>query len=119
MAQFMLLLHEHPEIESESASPEQIQSIIAEYVAWREGLAAKNQLIGGEKLADEGGRILRRVDGKVQVTDGPYAEAKEIMGGYFAIEAQDYSAAVEIAQSCPHLKYGSRIELRQIDQVHV
>ena len=52
--------------------------------------------------------------GKPRVTDGPFIEAKEVIGGYFAIEAADYDEAVRLSSDCPHLKYGGRIELREI-----
>jgi len=66
----------------------------------------------------EGGKHLSMAGGEIRVTDGPYAEVKEALGGYFAIKATDYDEAVEIAKSCPHMTYGSRIEVRQIDEVH-
>ena len=47
--------------------------------------------------------------------DGPYSEAKEVMGGFFVIEAADYDEAVKISSDCPHLRAGRRIELRQVD----
>jgi len=112
-----LLLHEQPSTDLEAASAEEIQAIIAEYTAWRDGLVQRGQFVGGEKLTDEGGKSLVLVDGQVQVTDGPYAEAKEVMGGYFVISANDYAAAAKIAETGPHLKYGGRIELRQIDEI--
>jgi hypothetical protein len=61
---------------------------------------------------------LRTHDGKVSVTDGPYSESQEILGGFFMIEAADYDEAVEIARTCPHLGKGKRIEVRQVDEVH-
>ncbi|MEM7051440.1 MAG: YciI family protein [Acidobacteriota bacterium] len=117
MAQFMLILHDRP-ADFSDVSAEEIQSIVGEYVAWRQRLEGQGRLIGGEKLADEGGRQLSLVDGGVRVTDGPYSEAKEIVGGYFTIAAEDYDEAVELCRDCPHLKYGERIELRRIDDVH-
>ena len=51
----------------------------------------------------------------LRVTDGPFAEAKEVIGGYFTIEAADYNEAVEICSDCPHLTYGGRIELREVE----
>ena len=57
-------------------------------------------------------------DGKISVTDGPYSESQEILGGFFMIEAVDYGEAVEIARTCPHLGEGKWIEVRQVDQVH-
>lgn len=117
MAQYMLLLHEDPSGFAQ-ATPEEIQSVIGEYVAWREKLASEKRLVGGEKLKDEGGRHLVMRDSAVVVTDGPFAEAKEVLGGFFMIEASSYDQAVEIAKTCPHLKYHGRIELREVDSVH-
>lgn len=117
MPNFMLLLHEQP-FDFNQVSAEEMQSIVAEYSAWRERLVANNQLMGGEKLKDEGGKILQRHDGQLKVTDGPYSEAKEILGGYFTIKAADYAEAVSISESCPHLTFGGRVELREIDEIH-
>lgn len=52
------------------------------------------------------------------MVDGPYSEAKEVIGGYFAIEAADYDEALDLCRDCPHLKYGERIELRRVDDIH-
>ena len=117
MPKYMLLLHEDP-ASYDGASPEDLQKIIGEYVSWREGLMARGQLVDGQKLRDEGGRELSLVDGEVRVVDGPYSEAKEVMGGYFTIQAADYDEAVEISKGCPHLVYGKRIELRAIDEIN-
>ncbi|MCG8435072.1 MAG: YciI family protein [Gammaproteobacteria bacterium] len=116
MAKFMLLLHETP-MDFDGISPEEIQKIIGEYSAWSENLAAKNQLVGGHKLKDEGGRHLSQADGKLRIVDGPYSEAKEVLGGFFIIEAADYNEAVKISEDCPHLKFGGRIELREVDPI--
>ena len=114
MTQFMLLLHEQP-ADFSDVSPEEIQAIIAKYDAWRDSLSERGLLMGGQKLADEGGRWLRRGQDALSVVDGPYTEAKEIIGGYFIIAADDYDQAVKIAGECPHLDFGGRIELRAID----
>ena len=111
---YMLLLHDKTTSEM-ALSPEEIQAVIGEYMAWRDQLAAEGLLIGGEKLADEGGKHLKNVGGEIRVTDGPFAEVKEALGGYFAIKADDYEEAVEISKGCPHLKFGGWIELREID----
>lgn len=117
MSQFMLLLHDNPQ-EFAGVSPEQIQGIIAEYSAWREQLQGDGRLAGANKLADEGGRWLTSEDDEVRVIDGPYSEANEVIGGYFIIEAVDYDEAEQISRGCPHLRYGGRIELREIDAIH-
>ena len=74
---------------------------------------AKVQPALGHKLRDGEGRVMRKDGGSLKVSDGPFAEAREVMGGLFVIEAANYAAAVEIARDCPHLDYGT-IELREI-----
>ncbi len=117
MAQFMLLLHESP-TDFADLSPDEIQRVLGEYTAWRENLAAQGKLAGGLKLKDEGGRRMTRNGDGVRVVDGPFAEAKEVVGGFFLIEAADYDEAVEISRSCPHLVYDQCIELREVDPIH-
>lgn len=117
MAEYMLLLHEDPSGFAE-VSPDEIQKVIGEYVAWRSHLAESGRLAGGKKLRDEGGRWLTKENGKVRIIDGPFSEANEVIGGYFMITASDYDEAVEISRDCPHLKYGGRIELREVEPTH-
>ena len=114
MPEYLLLLHEQPS-DFAGFSPEDFEKVIGEYIAWRHKLEAEGKFAGGQKLRDEGGRHLAGWNGDFRVTDGPYAEAKEVIGGLFAIKADDYEKAVEIARECPHLKYGGRIELREIE----
>ncbi|MEM1177780.1 MAG: YciI family protein [Acidobacteriota bacterium] len=116
MANYMLLLRDEPSA-FEGLGPEDFQGIIARYTAWSDALAAKGQLVDGNKLVDGVGRVLRSGDGAVRVIDGPFAEAKEIIGGYFTITAGSYDEAVEIARGCPHLDYGS-VEIREVDEEH-
>ena len=71
----------------------------------------------GGLLPTSKGASVRLANGKITVTDGPYAEAKEVIGGYYLIAASDYAAAVKISEGCPHLKYGGRIEVREIEQM--
>ncbi len=118
MASFMFLLHDNTSM-PEDLSAEDVQGVIEEYLAWRKEVANEGKLIGGEKLTDDGGRHLAMSDGGIRVTDGPYAEIKEALGGYFAIKAADYDEAIEIAKTCPHIKYGTKIEVRQIDEINL
>lgn len=113
MPSYMMLLHETPP-DFSGFSAEDIQNVINEYKNWRNGIAAQGKLLGGAKLRDEGGRHLSGANGDFRVTDGPFAEAKEVIGGYFTIEAADYDEAVELCRTCPHLTYGGRIELREV-----
>lgn len=114
MSQYMLLLHESTTGFAD-LSAEDIQQIIGEYVAWSNSLAEQGKLIGGEKLKDEGGKSLSIQNGSLRVTDGPFAESKEVIGGYFTISADNFDEAVDLAGTCPHLKYGGRIELREVE----
>ena len=77
---------------------------------------ASEQLVGGEKLAVGRVRHIRLRDGKPLSSDGPYAEAKDVVGGYFVIEAKDDAEADSIARDCPHLWNATNwVELRPID----
>jgi hypothetical protein len=117
MPNFLLLLHQKPS-RFQDMAPEEIQKILGSYMAWREALVKRNQMRAGEKLTNDGGRQLRTRDGNVSVTDGPYSESQEILGGFFMIEAANYDEAVEIAKTCPHMGEGKWIEVRQVDAVH-
>ena len=114
MAQFILMLHENPAMFAE-LTPEEMQQVVARYGAWGKALAEKGHYVGGHKLTDEGGRQMRKAKGALGVTDGPYSEAKEVIGGLFIVEASDYDAAVALAADCPHLDKGW-IEVRRIDR---
>ncbi len=116
MTQFILLLHQSSNPPGDM-SPEQIQAVVGEYRAWSEKIGAAGKLAGGQKLTNDAGKVMRRADGGVAVTDGPFGESKEVIGGYFLINAGDYAEAAEIAESCPHIGFGGAIELRQIDEM--
>jgi hypothetical protein len=118
MASFMLLLHRSADTSRRLAgSPSDFTAITREYMDWADRTRAEGHLKGGNKLQDEAGKILRSQSGRVSLTDGPYAESKEILGGFFLISAADYAEACQIAQGCPHLKYGSHIEVRQVQEL--
>jgi len=115
MPKFMLLLHDSPS-QARRIAPGDMAKVLGEYRAWSEKLRAAGQYDDGNKLADDAGRIMRPgKDGGISVTDGPFAETKELLGGYYIVVAPDYDAAVEIARGSPHLKYGGRIEVRRVD----
>lgn len=114
MAKFMFLLYDMPG-EFAKVSPEQMQKIVEEYYGWAGKLGAEGLLAGGERLREEGGKVITRKGDSIQVMDGPYSETKEVVGGIFLINAPDYATAVSIAKTCPHVKYGPKIEVREID----
>jgi hypothetical protein len=110
----MLLLHDNPN-EFAGHGPKQMESVIAEYRAWGERLAAEGRLVASHKLTEEGGRHVAKRGTEILVTDGPFAEAKEVLGGYYIVKAAGYDEAVEIAKSGPHLRYNGRVEVRKVD----
>ncbi len=112
MPDFLLLLH-RPAGPPPALSADAAAAMTKDYTGWR----AEGRLKGGEKLTNDAGRVMRAAAGRSIVTDGPYAESKELLGGFFLIAAADYDEACRIAESCPHLKYGGGIEIRQIDIV--
>jgi hypothetical protein len=109
MPQFVLLLRDEGMF-PDNVSPEEIQQIIQRYTQWKEKVRGS-----GQKLYDGEGRVVVRKDGGVSVTDGPYVESKEVLGGYFLLEAQDYDTVSKLVEDCPHLDYGS-IEIRRIER---
>ncbi len=117
MANFVLLLHQSPKMLG-NVSPDEIQKIIAKYSAWREELIKNNKMKAGIKLSNDGGRHMRVQGEKISVTDGPYSESQEVLGGLFMIEAADYDEAIAIARTGPHLVGGNWIEVRQVEFAH-
>jgi hypothetical protein len=113
MEKFLILLHSDPKTWA-SLSPVEAQKALEKFVGWRMKLQDKGILLGSAKLADEPGKVLRG-RGMIRVTDGPYSETKEVLGGYFMVEAANYEEAGKIAQECPGLEYNCTIELRQVD----
>jgi len=114
MSQYLLLLYDNP-ANWKNFSPADMQKAIEKYMAWRAKLQNQGILRGGQKLADDVGKVLRSGNPAVRVTDGPYSETKEVLGGYFLLEAPDYPTAVKASRDCPHLEYGGTIEVRQVD----
>jgi hypothetical protein len=113
MPQYMLLLHDSGTFPADM-SPEDMQAVIQRYISWRKRVEAGGHKVGGHKLRDGDGRVMRRAGDATKVTDGPYAEAREVIGGLFIIEAQSYDEVVTLSRDCPHLDFGT-IEIREIE----
>jgi hypothetical protein len=77
MPNYMLFLHED-QGQFEGRSQDEMMRVIKEYGAWATRMREEKRFVGGEKLADNTGKVLRSKNGKLVVTDGPYAESKEI-----------------------------------------
>jgi hypothetical protein len=116
MNQYLLILRDDPAV-FHQMSPQQIQQVFAKYVAWRTQLQEAGRLAGGNKLEDGTGRVLNAGPSSgMRITDGPFAESKEVIGGYFMISAESYEDAVELCRDCPHLEYGA-IEVRRVEKM--
>lgn len=107
MAKYMFVYRDPAEQKS-PPSPEQMQSFLAMWGEWFQKHAAAI-VDGGDGLLPSG-KVLH---GDGTVSDGPYVEAKEVIGGYSVIQADSYDAAVAIARECPIAKIGGAIEIRE------
>jgi hypothetical protein len=95
-------------------SPAQLQKVVSDWMAWFERLKAEGKCTGGHPLGEEG----KVVSGKQRtVADGPFAESKEAIGGYFYLTVADESEALEIAKQCPGLEFGAVVEVRPVADV--
>jgi hypothetical protein len=95
-----------------SLSPAELQETMSRFMAWFQQLSAAGTLKAGQPLLNDA-RIVSGKNGRT-VADGPFAESKEAVGGYFLIKASSFDEAVAIAQQCPTLEYGSVVEVRPI-----
>jgi len=109
MPQYMLLLYDNS-ASMQRLSPEEMQKATEKYMAWRKLPFTKD----GQRLAGDPGRVIRLEGGKPRVSDGPYGETKEILGGYYTIEAANYEEAVQRSLTNPHVEYSGTVEIRQV-----
>jgi hypothetical protein len=109
MPQYMLLLHADPSGWGK-LSPDEMQKATEKYVTWSKRPFTKDN----QRLAMDPGRVIRSHHGKPSAGDGPYSETKEVLGGYYVIEAADYDEAVKLALGHPHVEYGNTVEIRQL-----
>jgi len=115
MGQYMLILHQVPNKDVDLPR-EKMLEVTKRYMSWADCLRAKGQIAGGERLSAGGVRLVKLKDGKPVVSDGPYAELKDVVGGYFVIEAKNQAEAESIAKDCPHVAIAATnwIEIRPI-----
>jgi len=92
--------------------PEELRKIMARFAEWMDGMAARG-LVEATNGLELSGKVLRGRRG-ASITDGPYAEAKEVIGGYVLISAGGLEEAVEAARACPGLDFGMAVEVRPI-----
>jgi hypothetical protein len=104
----MLLLRDNREVWSK-LGPEEMQKAVEKYFAWRK----KPFVLDGKGLNAETGRVLRKKNGNVNVTDGPFSEGREVFGGYYTIEAASFDEAIQLSMDHPHMDFGG-IEIREV-----
>ena len=111
--QYILLLHAN-EAGFAQMTPEQQQQGLAAYMAYSEALTKAGVIKGSNRLRPVAtATTVRIVDGKTQVLDGPYADTKEQLAGYFLIDVPDLDAALSWAARCPGASHGT-VEVRPI-----
>jgi len=94
------------------ATPEQKQTQMEKWLAWFKQLGAEGVIKDPGHPLEFTGKVIR--GNQKVVTDGPYAEAKDLVGGYIVIEAEDLAHAAEISKGCPILEAGGSVEVRPI-----
>ncbi len=109
MANFMLIFRGGG---SPGDSPEQMQQHMQKWFAWFDGLTKSGVYKGQGAPLEQGGKVLRGA--RKTVSDGPYAEAKDLVGGYAIVEAKDLDGAVEIARGCPIYEKDGAVEIRPV-----
>ena len=97
------------------ASPEQIQQWMKQTMDWINSIAAKNKFVSGTGLPFDEARVITKKDAKAIVTNGPFGDIKETIGGFIVVRAESVEEAVEFAKGCPVLQgEGNSMEIRRI-----
>jgi hypothetical protein len=93
-------------------SPEETQTVTSNWMAWFKRLTEQGKAVAGHPL-EAAGKVVSGKNGRV-VSDGPFAESKEAIGGYFMLHVNSIDEAVAIAKDCPGLPYGIKVEVRAV-----
>ena len=107
---YALLIHERPGA-YDGVEAQERAAITAEYVA----LLTDPRIVGGERLQPAAtATTVRLAAGELLLTDGPFADTKEVFGGYYLVEAPDLDSALELAGRIPALRFGGSVEVRPL-----
>ncbi|GAA5124420.1 YciI family protein [Pseudonocardia adelaidensis] len=111
---YMLLIYGSQDVQPRT--PEEGQRIMDEYWAYEKAVADAGVRIASDALqgVETATTVEVRDDGERVVTDGPFAETREVLGGYYLLDVPDLDAALDWAARCPGAQHGSRIEVRPI-----
>lgn len=108
-----LLLFRHPQ-DGPEPTPAEMERILGQWMAWMKSMKTKGQFVGANRL-EETGAVIRPLPGAA-VSDGPFIEAKEIVGGYIIVAAASLAEAIEIGKGCPGIASGATIvEVRPVE----
>jgi len=110
MKEYMMLFRNEKNEGGRPPSAEQMQAVMKQWQTWIKGIAAKGKYSGTNRLLSEG-KTLKPGNA---ITDGPYAEGKEVVGGYLIVKANSLDEAVEMAKSSPNIIYGGNVEVRSV-----
>ena len=91
-------------------SPEEMQAMVKVWQDWIGGIASQGKFVATDALGFEG----KTVHADQTITDGPYAEVKEIVGGYIIVKAENIDEAVKLSEGCPTLAIGGKVEIRDV-----
>ena len=97
---------------SKKLSPEEMQNVANQWMVWFKRLSEQGKVLGGSPL-DLEGKVVSGANGRT-IVDGPFAESKEAVGGYFLLQVDTFEEAVAIAKHCPGLVHGATVEVRHI-----
>ena len=111
MKEFLLIFRNDLKAVPKS-SPEEMQANTKKWMDWINGIAAQNKLVNRGNRLESNGKVVRADN---IISDGPYAEIKESIGGYSIIRSASIDEAVEIAKGCPVLGNGGNVEIREIN----
>jgi hypothetical protein len=109
MKEFMMIFRTEKN-DNPKPSPEQMQVMVQQWQDWIGGIAAQGKFVATNALGGEG----KTIQSGKPVTDGPYAEVKEIVGGYMIVKAENLDVAVELSRGCPTLAIGGSVEVRDV-----
>jgi hypothetical protein len=113
MEKFMFIFHGGI---SPDSSPEKMQENMGKWMGWIERLSKEGRYVSGEPLLPGGKLVKGNASG---VTDGPYTEGKEVVGGYFIVNAADYKDAVSLCAGYPDYDDGGSVQVRQIMKIEM
>ena len=97
-----------------SDSPQQAEQVMQNWVAWMKDLGEKGYIKDRGQPLELTGKVVRTNGKQRVVTDGPYPESKDLVGGYTLIEAKDLGEAAEISKGCPIFESGGLVEVRPV-----